>query len=95
LLLSENVAGTRFGGGAEHVLAYAVTASIAALAFSERLVAVLLALFVYAGALEFIQHFVSGRTPSFEDLLCSGCGVLIAGLAVVLFSRVLGLQGNL
>lgn len=62
---SEQMLRTGLSGHVEHVLAYAATALITAMAFSERgLSRIALALLVYAGGLEFLQRFSPGRTSS-------------------------------
>lgn len=69
---------TDLGGQVEHVIGYAGTAFIAAMAFAERgLIRLTLALCIYAGVLEFLQRFSPGRTSSIVDFLFSSTGVVI------------------
>jgi VanZ family protein len=39
---------------------------------------------VYAGLLEYLQHFSSGRHPSIADFVASALGALCGGLASTL-----------
>jgi hypothetical protein len=77
---------TGVGGHIEHVVAYAGTAFLAAAAFCAwgRVVVALLA---YAGALELLQHFSPGRTPSLVDYMFSAIGVLVGVAALALLGR--------
>jgi VanZ family protein len=79
---AEQMTRTDLGGHVEHVLAYAGTAFITAVAFAERgMSRVVLALLTYAGSLEFLQRFSPGRISSIWDFMFSGTGVL-AGVGV-------------
>jgi VanZ family protein len=52
------------------------------MAYRERpLAQLLLALFAYAGSLEFLQRFSAGRTSSLEDFLFSALGIAL-GIAM-------------
>ncbi|HEY7552883.1 MAG TPA: hypothetical protein VH913_25585 [Hyphomicrobiaceae bacterium] len=76
------------GGHVEHTVAYAGTTFLAAAAYGGwmRVAASMLA---YAGALELLQHFSPGRTPSLVDYMFSAAGTVIgaAGLALLLCAR--------
>jgi VanZ family protein len=90
LSLVPNMPRTEMGGHAEHVLAYAGTAFIAAMAYSERGTAIVLfGLIAYAGTLEFLQHFSPGRTSRFEDFVFSTAGVLVGIVAFLLLEKLL------
>lgn len=85
---SEQMLRTGFSGRAEHVVAYAGTGFVAALAFAERgLLRVMLALLAYAGCLEFLQRFSPGRTSSIWDFMFSGTGVLLGVGALALLAK--------
>lgn len=81
---------TEMGGHSEHVLAYAGTAFIAAMAYSECGIGIVLfGLVAYAGTLEFLQRFSPGRTSSFEDFMFSTAGVLVGIVAYVFLVKLL------
>jgi VanZ family protein len=42
---------------------------------------------MYAGILEYLQHFSPGRHPSIADFVASALGALCGGLAIALFWR--------
>jgi VanZ family protein len=42
---------------------------------------------VYAGILEYLQHFSPGRHPAIEDFAASALGALCGGLAIDLLWR--------
>ncbi len=85
---SEQMLRTGFSGRAEHVVAYAGTGFVTALAFAERgLLRVMLALLAYAGGLEFLQRFSPGRTSSICDFMFSGTGVLLGVGALALLAK--------
>jgi VanZ family protein len=44
-------------------------------------------LWVYAGILEYLQHFSPGRHPSIVDFAASALGVLCGALAIALVLR--------
>jgi VanZ family protein len=88
LIPSEQMLRTGFSGHVEHVLAYAGTAFITAMAYSERgLSRIVFALLIYAGALEFLQRFSPGRTSSIWDFMFGGAGVLMGIGAFVLHAK--------
>ena len=79
---------TGFGARIEHVLAYAGTGFITALAFAERrLFRVMLALLAYAGGLEFLQRFSPGRSSTVWDFMFSGMGVLLGVGTLALLAK--------
>lgn len=93
LSLVPKITRTELGGHAEHVLAYAGTAFIVAMAYGERgIVQILFALLAYAGVLEFLQRFSPGRTSSFEDFMFSAAGVLVGIVASVFLRKLLGIR---
>jgi len=73
----------------EHFLAFAGAAAIAMAGYgwghgSMRIIG---ALWMWAGALEYLRHFSPGRHPSIEDFAASALGALCGGLAVALLWR--------
>ena len=90
LVPAEQITRTGLSGHVEHVLAYAGTAFIMAMAYGEwGLARVIAALLTYAGALEFLQRFSPGRASRFGDYMFSSTGVLIGIGAFVLLSKLL------
>lgn len=88
LVPADQVTRTTLGGHAEHVLAYAMTAFIAAAAYSERKpTRIGAALIAYAGVLEFLQIFSPGRNARFEDFMFSGAGVILGVAAAVFLGK--------
>jgi hypothetical protein len=78
---------TDLGSQVEHTIAYAGTALLAATAYRERGVALILfALVACAGALEFLQGYSLGRTPSLADFVFSAAGVLLGIAGSVLLA---------
>jgi VanZ family protein len=88
LIPGDEMIRTSVGGHIEHAVAYAGTSFLVAAAYGRwrRVVAGLL---VYAGALEMLQHFSPGRTPSVVDYLFSAIGVVLGVAALGLLARVL------
>ena len=80
-------------GKVEHIAAYALTS----LAFIggywsnqkfRRNITLVLGLIVYAGLLEFLQHWSPGRTPAWLDFLASSTGVVIGAIAVLVWQKI-------
>jgi VanZ family protein len=80
---------TGWGGHAEHTVAYAGTTFLVAAAYGGW-ARVIVAMLVYAGALELLQHFSPGRTPSLVDYMFSGLGIVAGIAAATLLHRCLG-----
>lgn len=90
LLPAEEMTRTSLGGHVEHAMAYAGTALLARLGYPQRRFGwTVLALVIYAGCLEYLQHFAVGRSPAVEDWLASSMGVLFGARAAHWVSRVL------
>jgi VanZ family protein len=87
LLPAQEMVRTGFPGGLEHFVAYAGSAAIAMAGYGmNRSVARIIGSFwVYAGLLEYLQHFSPGRHPAIEDFAVSALGALCGGLVVGLF----------
>lgn len=95
LVPSEQMLRTGLTGRLEHLMAYAGTACIAAMAFAQRgLFRLICALLIYAGSLEFLQRFSPGRTSSILDFMFSGTGVLLGAGAFALLARRLSTEAN-
>jgi VanZ family protein len=91
LLPAERLTRRTLGGHLEHVFAYLATASIAGMAYRERhLAQLLLALFAYAGSLEFLQRFSPGRSSSVEDFMFSAIGIALGVALSALLNRLFG-----
>jgi len=84
------MARTGIPGQLEYFVAYAVTATIAIVGYGRRGAVRIIGLFwIYAGVLEYLQHFSAGRHPSFADFAASALGALFGGLAATLIARCL------
>ena len=90
---AEQMMRTGVGGHVEHVLAYAGTAFITAMAFAERgFSRVIMALIVYAGGLEFLQRFSPGQTSSIGDFMFSSAGVVTGVCVFALLAKWLSID---
>ena len=90
LLPTQAMVRTGLPGQLEHFVAYAGSAAIAMAGYgaSRGIVQIIIGGFwVYAGILEYLQHFSPGRHPAIEDFAASALGSLCAGLAVALLWR--------
>jgi VanZ family protein len=89
LLPAEDMAWTGFPGELEHFAAYAgsVAIGMAGYGLNDSRLLVIGSFWLYAGVLEYLQHFSPGRRPAFLDFAASALGALCGGLAVVLLSR--------
>lgn len=86
LLPAQDMLRTGAPGELEHFLAYAGSASVAIAAYGrKRSPKLIIGLFwVYAGLLEWLQHFSPGRHPAVVDFVASAGGALCGGLAMTL-----------
>ena len=74
---------TSLGGHMEHLLAYAATTVITAIAYADRSrFKIAFSLILYAASLEYLQRYSPGRLSSLEDLTFSATGVML-GVATV------------
>ena len=89
LLPAEDMARTGFPGDVEHFAAYAGSAAIgmAGYGLNDSRLLVIGSFWLYAGILEYLQHFSPGRHPAFLDFAASALGALCGAVAVVLLSR--------
>jgi VanZ family protein len=87
LLPAQEMVRTGLPGLLEHFVAYAASASIAMAAYfaSQGMARIISGFWMYAGILEFLQHFSPGRHPSIEDFAASALGALCGGLVVAAF----------
>jgi hypothetical protein len=87
LMPAEEMVRTGLPGQFEHTIAYAGSAAIGMGGYgsSRGALPILGGFWLYAGILEYLQHFVPGRHPSIVDFAASAVGVLCGGLAVALF----------
>jgi VanZ family protein len=84
LLPAQQMVRTGLPGRLEHFVAYAGSAAIAVTGYGVSLVSMQIigGFWVYAGILEYLQHFSPGRHPSIADFAASALG----GCAAVLLS---------
>ena len=89
LLPAQAMVRTGFPGQFEHFVAYAGSATIATAGYgqSRGAIQIIGSLWIYAGILEYLQHFSPGRHPSIEDFAISALGALCGGLIVALLLR--------
>jgi VanZ family protein len=89
LLPAQDMVRTGLPGRLEHVIAYAGSAAIAMAAYgaSRGLAQIIAGFWLYAGILEYLQHFSPGRHPALGDFAASAFGALCGGLAVALLLR--------
>jgi VanZ family protein len=95
LLPKDDLLRTDFGGHAEHVFAYSVTALMLAAAHrSWRVLAVFVGLTAYAACLEYLQRFSPGRNSSLIDFAFSAFGVGVGVMFFVLLGRLQAAMGR-
>ena len=89
LLPAQDMVRTGFPSQLEHFAAYAGSGAIAMAAYGlNRGAAWVIGYFwLYAGILEYLQHFSPGRHPALEHFAASAFGALCGGLAVLLLWR--------
>jgi VanZ family protein len=90
LLPAQNMMRTGMPGQLEHFVAYAGSAAIAIVGYRRRgAVGIIGSFWIYAGLLEYLQHFSPGRHPSIADFAASALGALFGGLAAALLMHCL------
>jgi VanZ family protein len=89
LLPDRQMVRTGLPGRLEHFVAYAGSAAIAMAGYgaSRGSGQIIGGFWVYAGILEYLQHFSPGRHPSIADFAASALGALCGGLAIALLWR--------
>jgi VanZ family protein len=89
LMPAQQMVRTGLPGRLEHFVAYAGSAAIAMAGYgvSRGSMQIVGGFWVYAGILEYLQHFSPGRHPSIADFAASALGALCGGLAIALLWR--------
>jgi VanZ family protein len=89
LLPAQDMVRTSLPGRVEHFIAYAGSAAIAMAGYGATRGAALIigGFWVYAGILEYLQHFSPGRHPAIGDFAAATLGAVCGGLAVALLLR--------
>jgi VanZ family protein len=89
LLPAPQMVRTGLPGRLEHFVAYAGSAAIAMAGYgaSRGAVQIIGGFCVYAGILEYLQHFSLDRHPSIADFAASALGALCGGLVIALLWR--------
>ena len=89
LLPAQDMVRTGFPGQLEHFAAYAGSGAIAVAGYGLNLGAawVIGWLWLYAGTLEYLQHFSPGRHPAIEDFAALALGAACGGVTVLLLWR--------
>ena len=89
LLPAQQMVRTGLPGRLEHFVAYAGSAAVAMAGYGARRpgVQIIGGFWVYAGILEYLQHFSPGRHPAIEDFAASALGAAGGGLAIALLWR--------
>ena len=89
LLPAEDMARTGLPGELEHFAAYAGSAAIAMAGYGSggKRLLIIGAFWLYAGILEYLQHFSPGRHPALLDFAASALGASCGGLAVIVLWR--------
>ena len=89
LLPAQEMVRTGFPGRVEHFVAYAGSAAIAMAGYGANRggMQIIGGFWLYAGILEYLQHFSPGRHPAIEDFAASALGALCGGLAIAFLWR--------
>ena len=89
LLPAQDMVRTGTPGQLEHFVAYTGSATIATAGYGRRrgTVRIIGLFWIYAGVLEYLQHFSLGRHPSIADFAASALGAFSGGLPVALLLR--------
>jgi VanZ family protein len=88
LLPAQDIVRTGMPGQLEHFIAYAGSAIIAIAGYGRRrgTVRIVGLFWIYAGILEYLQHFSPGRHPSIADFAASALGTFSGGFAAALLA---------
>ena len=89
LLPAQDMVRTGLPSRVEHLIAYAGSAAIAMAGYGATQGApqIIGGFWVYAGVLEYLQHFSPGRHPAIGDFAASAFGALCGGLVIALVQR--------
>jgi len=82
LLPAQDMLRSGLPGRLEHFVAYAGSAAVAMAGYgaSRGGMQIIGGFWVYAGILEYLQHFSPGRHPAIEDFVASALGALCGAL---------------
>jgi VanZ family protein len=95
LLPAQEMVRTGLPGGFEHFAAYAGSGAIATAGYGSRWgrARIIGCFWLYAGLLEYLQHFSPGRHPAIADFAMSSFGALCGGIgASLLLVRLYGVR---
>jgi VanZ family protein len=89
LLPAQEMVRTGLPGRLEHFVAYAGSAAVAMAGYGSNRggLQIIGGFWLYAGILEYLQHFSPGRHPAIEDFAASALGALCGGLAIAVLWR--------
>jgi VanZ family protein len=89
LLPAQDTVRTGIPGQLEHFVAYAGSTTIAIAGYGRRrgTVRIIDLFWIYAGILEYLQHFSPGRHPSLADFAASALGAFSGGLTAASLVR--------
>jgi VanZ family protein len=89
LLPAQDIVRTGLPGRVEHFIAYTGSAAIAMAGYGATRAAtqIIGGFWVYAGILEYLQHFSPGRHPAIGDFAASALGALCGGLVIAVVRR--------
>ena len=89
LLPAHDMVRTSLPGRVEHFIAYAGSAAIAMAGYGATRGAaqIIGGVWVYAGVLEYLQHFSPGRHPAIGDFAASALGAVCGGLVIAIVRR--------
>jgi VanZ family protein len=89
LLPAQEMVRTGLPGQLEHFVTYAGSAAVSMAGYgaSRGVVQIIGGFWLYAGILEYPQHFSPGRHPAIEDFAASALGALCGGLAIAVLWR--------
>jgi VanZ family protein len=89
LLPDQQMMRTGLPGRVEHFVAYAGSAAIAVAGYGATRggMQIVGGFWLYAGILEYLQHFSPGRHPAIGDFAASALGELCGGLLIALLWR--------
>ena len=89
LLPAHDMVRTSLPGRVEHFIAYAGSSAIALAGYGATRGAaqIIGGFWVYAGVLEYLQHFSPGRHPAIGDFAASALGAVCGGLVIAIVRR--------
>ena len=89
LLPAQDMVRTGIPGQLEHFVAFAGSAGVAIAGYGRRrgTVRIIGLFWIYAGILEYLQHFSAGRHPSIVDFAASALGAFFGGVVGAVLVR--------